>query len=1377
MKSNRVKKFCISLAISILMVLLLGQSMIYATLAEPGKELYARISDFRWVYSVTEDKYVEKWGYGLNSGDNYPIYQIIRNDRQDSDTIIATNLYCLNAIYGDTWQEGVKQQVKFNEYYDLKDRETIRKAQQGNKVYNLADYEYYNAVIWLLDNFYIPSKEHGEEQNEQDRAEFLSKVGIIKKDIGITIDGQKYEPYTYDGKYNFANIGVNKGYWYKDTSGKIQDVLLPDEIIESVQQAAIWYFTNYKEEGNRPTNNPEKYDLYFESENSMDWPDWLIYKEDELSEYKSLDNYKINEAEVGGMYREQAALLYNYLVDKGLEAQESGYTGEQEKASISLKHGGNALTKEESGYKVGPLTVEAQGIVSNIQIKVQDGEGNDITENCTIPETIIAGQQFYITNIPISTNGNIKVIAEANGYGTKQTLWVSSDSNEEQPLAEIERGQVAVDPVELTFRDVFDLALRKVITEVENANGTKISIKNENGFDATRKITVNTDTIPDTATYKHRKDPVVVSTGDIVTYQIKIYNEGNIDGYASIIVDQLPTGLTSTLKVGDTVTSSKGNIYEVKSYNDNKLVLEISSITPTSIKANNGTLDSDTIELECKVEQKSSRDSKTKHYLTNIAYINEAKDSAGTVQVQDREDTESKPSEYPEYSADELNNTEVKYEGNEDNQSIYSDTNNEYYYKGQEDDDDFETVVILPEEFDLKLIKYISAVNGTPSNRKITVDTSNLNKTVNNKKITTADYDVSKVPITVETGDIVTYTFRIYNEGDIDGYASEITEDIPQGLEFMYSTLTTDEEIDADPNLTTQEKEAIKFNREYLWVYDSSDTTQRTIKTDYLSKDVSEDNLIEAFDPVKGLSYKEVSVMFKVTSTDVKNVIRNEAEISDDTDENGDKIDDRDSDTENWEKKDSDDNYENDPNYPKYEEDDEDYDNIKLVRFDLALRKFIAAISSDATISDGEYLTTDKTSKTAYTRAPKVDTSKLKTGEDLTAIYNHPKDPITVNNGDYVLYTIRVYNEGELDGYAASVKDYLPEYLNYIDGEFNKNFGWVYNQEDRSVTTDYLSSEKGKGNILKAFDNQNDDGSGSGLSYKDVQILCRVSTDVKTEQNITNIAEITQYQDENGNNKNEDVDSRPGNLNYPEDVPGYEGNPNGDNKSDTYYPGQEDDDDFERIKVQEFEFDLSLLKYVSQVIVTENGTTTTTETGNKGDDKDIIPKVEIHRKNLESTSVKFVYTIKITNEGDIEGYAKEITDYVPEGLEFYAEDNKGWEEKEDGVITTNLLSDTLLKPGESAQVKVTFRWKKGENNLGLKTNIAEISEDYNERGIPDRDSTPGNKKDGEDDIDDAEVLLSIKTGLTENIITYVSGAAIILIVLAGGVILIKKFVL
>ena len=154
--------------------------------------------------------------------------------------------------------------------------------------------------------------------------------------------------------------------------------------------------------------------------------------------------------------------------------------------------------------------------------------------------------------------------------------------------------------------------------------------------------------------------------------------------------------------------------------------------------------------------------------------------------------------------------------------------------------------------------------------------------------------------------------------------------------------------------------------------------------------------------------------------------------------------------------------------------------------------------------------------------------------------------------------------------------------------------------------------------------------------------------------------------------------------------------------------------------------------------------------------------------------MKFVYTIKITNEGEIPGYAREIRDDIPSGLEFVQEDNPEWTLEEDNTITTRSLENTLLNPGESATVQVTFRWINNENNMGVKVNTAEISEDYNEDGADDIDSTPDNKEPEEDDIDEAQVILSIKTGTGR---TYFILIGTILITLATGIILIKKFVL
>ena len=444
-------------------------------------------------------------------------------------------------------------------------------------------------------------------------------------------------------------------------------------------------------------------------------------------------------------------------------------------------------------------------------------------------------------------------------------------------------------------------------------------------------------------------------------------------------------------------------------------------------------------------------------------------------------------------------------------------------------------------------------------------------------------------------------------------------------------------------------------------------------------------------------------------------IIRNEAAITEDTDEDGNPVDDRDSETDKW---------------VKYE-DDEDYDRIILQSFDLALRKFIIAVSDDTKIEENEYL---KNQDGSYTRAPIVDTSKLNTIDSngnliTTAIYNHTKEPVLVKPRDYVIYMLRVYNEGEADGYAAEIKDHLPPYLEYVDDEFNKQYGWEVSADGRTVTTKYLEDSL----ITKA---KKDANGKIVLSYKEVPIMCRVKENAKTSENITNIADITKYLDENKEPAT-DRDSQEDNVKLPEDkdLPNYKGN-----ISESYVPGQQDDDDFEKIIIKTF--DLALRKWVTEAIVIENGKQSITQTGHDAwDEPEAVVKVELNRKKLDQVTVKFRYSIRVYNQGEIEGYAKEITDYVPEGLKFVAEDNPGWTDEGNNVISTRLLENTLLQPGEYADVEVVLTWINSQNNMGVMDNVAEISEDYNKYDVPDIDSTPDNKKEGEDDIDNAPVML------------------------------------
>ena len=677
------------------------------------------------------------------------------------------------------------------------------------------------------------------------------------------------------------------------------------------------------------------------------------------------------------------------------------------------------------------------------------------------------------------------------------------------------------------------------------------------------------------------------------------------------------------------------------------------------------------------------------------------------------------------------------------------------------------TVDNVKKEFDLALRKFIVAVSRDENieedeylrnedgsySRAPVVDASILNtEDENGNLITTATYNHTKEPVEVRKGDTVIYTIRVYNESELSGYAEEITDYLPDELEFLPNHL---------------------INQQYEWTIEGNRVT-----TDYLSKEKETEerqNLIEAFDETRvneeePLYYKEVQIACKVKDnarSDWK--ITNLAQITEDADKNGDETDDRDSTPDGgFEEPEGEDRptYKDDETgeYIPGQEDDDDFEKVIVKEFDLALRKFIIAVSNDQTIEEDEYLRNEDGS---YTREPVVDTSLLNTEDEegnliTTAIYNHTKEPVLVQKNDIVIYMLRVYNEGDIDGYAAEIKDHLPPYLEYVDGEFNDQYGWEVSEDGRTLTTRYLENSLINKPVI------NEEGAYE-LSYQEVPVMCRVIESAPTNENITNIADITEYQDDN-HEEITDRDSESDNVELPNDenLPGYK-----DDETGEYIPGQQDDDDFEKVIVKEF--DLALRKWVTEAIVIENGKETVTVTGHQPyDDPEEIVKVELHRKKLNQVTVKFRYSIRVTNEGDIPGYVKEITDYIPEGLRFDPADNPGWTDEGNNVISTRLPQDILLQPGEYTEVEVVLTWINNENNMGVMTNIAEISEDDNDYDLPDKDSTPDNQKEGEDDIDDAPVMISISTGATR---TYFMLGGIVLITIAGGVFLIKKFVI
>jgi uncharacterized repeat protein (TIGR01451 family) len=1113
-------------------------------------------------------------------------------------------------------------------------------------------------------------------------------------------------------------------------------------------------------------------------------------------------------------------LSTDYLKGAQLPAYDKELTEEPITPDVQPKLRWQKAEGDETGLYYYDLQVVCRindvtdgAILTNIAeiTAAKDSEGNEI-------KNVGDDRDSGPNNFPNEDKNN-----DYNGNGSVDGYYPGKQDDDD-----FER--VTVEP-----KEVFDLALRKYIVAVDGENLVGDLSRNPN-IDITPLKSAET-----TADYNHKKDPVPVEVkkNSVVTYRFTVYNEGEITGYVDSIKDYLPEGLefdkesnTNFIeyKEGNPYTSEElqGKEYAYRIQGNLLEILPISSVSADeggivwlakldAFNKETEELDRESIDVKFIV---TAAESNKDQVLTNVATMTYSS------RVENVKDRDSRDEEFNVPTQDKLVSENVTdYKGKDSNKNDLTDKN--YHYEGQQDDDDFEKIIIKGKPFDLSLRKYISAVNGeelTEENSRVPkIDTSKLNTVVEGKEITTAEYKHSKEPVIVKKGDLVTYKIRIYNEGQRDGYATKVTDYLPDGLGFIY---TTNGDINSEWILSAEGVEAKPLYGEKGIYKDEESILKKAAYKEVFGDDINLANvqivqaqeneegkrpklavtaggitvggtevnatkLIKAYksekeendlwqqstnDPEDGLFYQELEITCVVLKDNTYlGTLKNVAEITGAKDSEGNEIknirDDRDSEPNNVysDKKHTPETEVN--GYTPGEQDDDDFEPLQLKYFDLRLRKFITGVETNGKLTE------------ITSRIPQLSVNEQNKNTD-PIIYTHPKEeaPVEVANNDIVIYTLRVYNEGTLAGYANEITDDIPEGLEYLPGHrINKEFEWKMIDEDgketedvnkaEKIITDYLSegkiatNEEGKSeirdNIIDPFD-ASKDLSNTNPDYKDVKVAFKVIEPNSSNRTIVNSAQISEDSDH-------DEDSDP-------------------------HEWREKDDDQDKEYIYVKEFDLSLLKWVTQTIVTVDGKTTTTETGfkpNTGltetpgirDNKvqEPVAKVEIDKKKLNKTTVKFAYKIRVTNEGEIAGYATEVTDFIPEGLEFKAEDNKkyGWVKEGEDKVTTRALETVLLKPGESAELEIIFTWKNDKNNLGEKRNIAEITEDYNEHESKDIDSVPDNKvdpyeKEQEDDDDFALVILSTKTGKGA---TYTLFIMSIITVLAGGIYLIKRYVL
>ena len=167
------------------------------------------------------------------------------------------------------------------------------------------------------------------------------------------------------------------------------------------------------------------------------------------------------------------------------------------------------------------------------------------------------------------------------------------------------------------------------------------------------------------------------------------------------------------------------------------------------------------------------------------------------------------------------------------------------------------------------------------------------------------------------------------------------------------------------------------------------------------------------------------------------------------------------------------------------------------------------------------------------------------------------------------------------------------------------------------------------------------------------------------------------------------------------------------------------------IEVKRKPFDLSVEKYISKVTV--NGETVL-ESGYEN--KDSVKKVEINRKQVNTANVIVEYTIRIINSGEIDGTIGKVTDTLPGGLEFIAEQNESYWEVNGQTISTERFAEEEIKAGENVEIKVVARWT--NTSFGELTNTVKIENANNKFEF--EDINPGN------DEGESSVIIAVGTG-------------------------------
>lgn len=290
----------------------------------------------------------------------------------------------------------------------------------------------------------------------------------------------------------------------------------------------------------------------------------------------------------------------------------------------------------------------------------------------------------------------------------------------------------------------------------------------------------------------------------------------------------------------------------------------------------------------------------------------------------------------------------------------------------------------------------------------------------------------------------------------------------------------------------------------------------------------------------------------------------------------------------------------------------------KKSEFDLAIRQSITGV---------ERAEEDITSQLIKeNRLPVLNATSLEGlhSDKTTMYYYHPKTAVYVNKGDIITYTIRVYNEGKITGYANKVTSYIPEGLEFIESTLNTDNGWKALKDENNkvigIYTNVLASEANGGSADNAINSiQLGEDNSFNVDYKEIKLQLRVKAITSDEIEavyLTNRCEITEYGYFNreeewieASEENVDKDSIENTILKSIGLENWYATNvvNSTLDVENYYPGIEDDDDFETVAMKQVKTNVQLNKLSSASLNNISGATFSIQGNNV--------KIEVQNKN------------------------------------------------------------------------------------------------------------------------------------------------------------------